>query len=155
MKPHKLILFALILACFVFAHGCSSWGAFRRGLYVAGAGAGGAVVGGPVGAAGAAGVVAVATDQADENEELRSGKLKGEEAYLKEIETLRRALANRPVIPVETPVPFVPRWVWWIVWGGVAYLVFTKGHWITRAFARRDLRLLFNIFLPSWAQKAK
>lgn len=147
----RYVLLSCVLACVA---ACS---ALRRAGYTAaGAGGGaaaGAAVGGPIGAAvgGAAG--AVAANAVGESQELRDGGLVGEDALRKQNEQLRLAIAElqgRP--PVTVPQPFIPRWLWWALAGGVLWL---KGHHLLRALRERSLKPLLGTLTPSWAFSKK
>lgn len=151
---HKLFTFTFYLSVACCLYVVASCSMLKKVGLVGGGAAGGAVagavVGGPVGAGvgGAAG--ALTASALGENDELRDGSLTGEDAKNKEIERLRRALQNRPVVEIETP--FITHWVWNTFWCSLAWIVWLKGHHVIYAIRFRSLSSLLNIFIPSWLQ---
>ncbi len=144
MKTHKITLFLCVAACLFY--GCA---VLKRGAYTGGGAGAGALIGstlGPGGTVGGAAVGAVAGQALGENGELRDGGLTGEDAKNKEIERLRRALADRPVVEQ----PFIPHWIYWAI---AAFIAWTKGHHILAFLKGKGFANLFNVGLPSWAQK--
>lgn len=150
---HRYLLFLVVAALLAFAVSCS---ALRQAGWTAGGaaagGAAGAALGGPLGAAVGAGAGAVASSTVSENDSLRTGATIGEEAYIKQIERLERALKDRPIVER----PFIPTWIKWV--GAAAlclWLVWLKGHHLWRFFNGGGFPALKGVVAPSWINRKK
>lgn len=120
---------------------CVLWFAACRGLSRAGAAAGGAIAGSPMGPLGLAGGAAAGSFAGDAlADALGADKEFTADEYRKILEDAGKELARahktiadlqaREPIRVPVEVPFIPTWVWRTLWIGAAFLVFRFRHGI-------------------------